>query len=562
MKKHFSTLLLVLSVSHILSQGTWTQKADFAGTKRFGAIGFSIGNKGYIGTGVGAGFSAWYKDLWEWDQATDTWTQKANLPDTSRAYAVGFAIADKGYVCTGYNWNIGYFYKELWEYDPALNTWKQKANFPGAARHGAVVFTIGNLAYVGTGSVLPSFYDDLWEYNALVDTWTQKASFLFSERSFATAFSIGNKGYLGTGSGYTSGYNDLWEFDPATNAWTQMANLPSTKRDDAIGFSIGNYGYIGMGDSIDFQTNKYVPLSDFWQYNPNTNSWAQMANYGGVAVARPTGFVIGCRGYVGTGWSDPANFTGALNDFWEFTPPVPSAVVAGVNTFCAGDSSSLFASGGLFYQWSTGETSQVIDVKPTTTTTYSVIVSDACGADTANITVTVIPYPVISVTPNVNLCGTGAVQFTDNSFNANAWYWTFGDGNSSSLQNPSHTYNTTGQFIVTVTISPSPFGCESTSQLTVDVPPYSELYIPTAFSPNGDGNNDVYYIFGSCIKEFHFMIFDRWGEKVFETTDNSIGWDGKHKGKLLDPGVFMYSFVGTSNTGDKLEQKGSITLLK
>ena len=351
------------------------------------------------------------------------------------------------------------------------------------------------------------------------------------------------------------------EFDPVANAWTQKTSLPSKLRDNATGFSIGNFGYIGMGDSACGNQNNAINLSDFWQYNPYTNSWAQMAGYGGGKVAAATSFVIGCKGYVGIGFLY-LNISTVRSDFWEFIPQVPSAAVAGINTICSGDSSSLFASGGLFYQWSTGETTNIIDVKPTTTTTYSVIVFDACGADTASITVNVVPYPVISVTPNVNLCGTGAVQFTDNSFNANAWYWTFGDGNSSSLQNPSHTYNTTGQFIVTVTISPSPFGCESTSQLTVDVPPYSELYIPTAFSPNGDGNNDVYYIFGSCIKEFHFMIFDRWGEKVFETTDNSIGWDGKHKGKLLDPGVFMYSFVGTSNTGDKLEQKGSITLLK
>jgi gliding motility-associated-like protein len=557
--------LLTLFPSLLFSQGTWTQKADLPGAKRFGAVSFSIGNKGYLGTGAANNSGFYYQDFWEWDQTTDTWTQKANVPDSARCYGVAFTIANKGYVGSGWDWNNSIYTSKFWEYDPVLNTWMQKATMPGAAREGCSVFSIGYKAYIGLGQSYPIFHNDLWEYDALTNSFTQKANFPIVGRAYAAGFSIGNKGYIAAGStAQFIGLNDLWEYDPATNSWTQKANLPSTSRDDAVGFSIGNYGYVGMGDSISFKNNqlKLLPLSDFWQYNPYINSWTKMADYGGGIVSRASSYVIGCRGYAGTGWSGPVEFTGVRNDLWEFTPPVPSAVVAGINTICAGDSTSLFAGGGLFYQWSTGQTTKVVNVKPAITTTYFVIVSDACGADTAAITVNVIQYPVVSVQYDPNLCGSGVVQFTDSSTNANTWYWDFGDGHTSTVQDPANIYATAGQYIVTLTVSPSPFGCATTLQVPVDLPAFSELYIPTAFSPNGDGYNDVYYVFGSCITEMTFTIFDRWGEKVFETSEPAIGWDGKYKGQLENAGVFMYSFDGTLTTGEKITKKGNITLMR
>ncbi len=79
---------------------TWTQKADFGGTARYSAVGFSIGSKGYIGTGDD-GWSSIAKDFWEYDPAANTWTQKADFGGTARDCAVGFSIGSKGYIGTG-----------------------------------------------------------------------------------------------------------------------------------------------------------------------------------------------------------------------------------------------------------------------------------------------------------------------------------------------------------------------------------------------------------------------------------------------------------------------------
>ncbi|MBI3500696.1 MAG: T9SS type A sorting domain-containing protein [Bacteroidetes bacterium] len=104
---------LIYNSSFIISaQGTWTQKANFGGTARYLAVGFSIGTKGYIGTGYD--YSGSKQDFWEWDQVTNTWTQKINFSGTARNDAVGFSIGLKGYIGTG-STSSG-MTKDFWEY--------------------------------------------------------------------------------------------------------------------------------------------------------------------------------------------------------------------------------------------------------------------------------------------------------------------------------------------------------------------------------------------------------------------------------------------------------------
>src|SRR3954463_276243 len=113
-KQFFIAFAFCLLTSALFSQGTWTQKADLAGTARVGAIGFSIGTKGYIGIGEDVA-SATTQTFWEWNQASNVWTQKADFAGNPRQWAAGFSIGSKGYVGTGFN--TGYIYKDFWEWD-------------------------------------------------------------------------------------------------------------------------------------------------------------------------------------------------------------------------------------------------------------------------------------------------------------------------------------------------------------------------------------------------------------------------------------------------------------
>jgi gliding motility-associated-like protein len=88
------------------------------------------------------------------------------------------------------------------------------------------------------------------------------------------------------------------------------------------------------------------------------------------------------------------------------------------------------------------------------------------------------------------------------------------------------------------------------------------FFIPNVFSPNGDGLNDDINIHGFCIATFNLKIFNRWGEKIFETTDKALGWDGTFRGKAMDTGVFIYAVDGITIEKKPFTKKGNITLLR
>ena len=150
---------------------TWTQKTDFGGTARE-AIGFSIGNKGYLGLGTDA--NTFQSDFWEYNPLTDSWIKKADFGGESRPEAIGFSVGSRGYVGTGgyyyfswfgcFCWTY-YYYDDFWEYTPSTNSWAQKADFAGVERTGALGFSIGDKGYVGTGFNFYEGYEkDFWEY--------------------------------------------------------------------------------------------------------------------------------------------------------------------------------------------------------------------------------------------------------------------------------------------------------------------------------------------------------------------------------------------------------------
>jgi hypothetical protein len=315
MQKLFLLIYLALFAFSTKAQiaNTWTQKANFGGVGRANAAAFSIGTKGYIGTGNG--FSS-YKDFWEYDPATNTWSQKATFAGSAQSSTVSFSIGSKGYVGLGFNATNNTQTNEFWEYDPATNAWTQKANFGGTLRSRAVGFSIDTKGYIGLGQEVECnrFKNDFWEYNPSTNAWTQKANFGGTARIFSTGFGIGSKGYIGTGTDISSSdRDDFWEYNPANNIWTQKTTFPGGARNNATSFSIGNKGYLGLG----------TLSSDFWEYDPSTNVWTQKANYGGGRRTSAKGFSIGTKGYIGTGFDN----TGAYkNDFWEFSSQTSNSI--------------------------------------------------------------------------------------------------------------------------------------------------------------------------------------------------------------------------------------------
>ncbi|HRG90154.1 MAG TPA: gliding motility-associated C-terminal domain-containing protein, partial [Chitinophagales bacterium] len=108
-------------------------------------------------------------------------------------------------------------------------------------------------------------------------------------------------------------------------------------------------------------------------------------------------------------------------------------------------------------------------------------------------------------------------------------------------------------------------GCRATAVVNVIVNGKYEVFVPNVFTPNGDGANDYFEVFGNkeAWKQFEVVVFNRWGEKVFESPDMNFKWDGTFKGELQNPGVYVYTvkLVYLNNYTDKM-YKGTLTLIR
>ena len=89
-----------------------------------------------------------------------------------------------------------------------------------------------------------------------------------------------------------------------------------------------------------------------------------------------------------------------------------------------------------------------------------------------------------------------------------------------------------------------------------------DIFVPSGFSPNNDGENDILCVYSDCMESLTFSIFNRWGEKVFESNSMNICWDGTWKGKNLNSGVFVYTLDGYLINGKPVQQKGNISLIR
>jgi gliding motility-associated-like protein len=161
------------------------------------------------------------------------------------------------------------------------------------------------------------------------------------------------------------------------------------------------------------------------------------------------------------------------------------------------------------------------------------------------------------------------IEFTDQSTGATSWYWNFGDGvpTTSTAQNPVFFYADTGSYAV-MQICYNAFGCSDTAMLIVNVEEDATLYIPNAFTPNGDGTNDLFYPQGVGVDEgvYEFWIFDRWGNLIFHSTTWGEGWDGKVQGgtgEIAQEDVYVWKLQYRSVTKKQTrEYMGHVSLVK
>jgi gliding motility-associated-like protein len=252
-----------------------------------------------------------------------------------------------------------------------------------------------------------------------------------------------------------------------------------------------------------------------------------------------------------------------------------TSIAHGSGEICQGESLRIGDSAGYnaVYTWvpSYGLNDPHIDTplaNPDTSVLYMAVAQQgSCIADTQYVNVIVHPRPVIDLGPDQTIIAGSTVQLNIVGAHLDTLVWKPGESLScdSCLSPIASPKKTTKYFVVVHT----DFNCYDSSSVTINVIcDHSQVYMPNTFTPNGDGQNDVFYPRGKGLQIIKsFKIFDRWGQKVFErdnfnTNEKDHGWDGTFKGAPLSPDVYVYLIDAICDTGEPLSWKGDISLIR
>ncbi|MBL7984913.1 MAG: gliding motility-associated C-terminal domain-containing protein, partial [Flavobacteriales bacterium] len=214
-----------------------------------------------------------------------------------------------------------------------------------------------------------------------------------------------------------------------------------------------------------------------------------------------------------------------------------------------------------------GQGSPTLLVQPSASQEYTVQVTSPTGCvwnGSATISVSDIPAALVSATVDQPIVAPGTtVQLSAQPTDGYSFMWTPANTvSNASIAAPTAFVAQSTTFIVSI----SDGICTRDASVSVEVRELNcgepDIYVPDAFTPNGDGNNDVLFVRGRWITAFEFKLFDRWGSLVFETTDQRAGWDGSYKGEPVDPAVFVYWLEATCADGQTYFTKGNVTVIR
>jgi gliding motility-associated-like protein len=267
--------------------------------------------------------------------------------------------------------------------------------------------------------------------------------------------------------------------------------------------------------------------------------------------------------------SDACGATTEKDILFTVTTPVLTIEMSPEQLICPGDTAQVWveAFGGLgdfTYEWHhSAETTSNITVKPNIITLYTVSVEDGChtysieGETKVNV---IRPHASFNVLTNEPMEGL-PVFFQNTSDGSVAWNWDFNNHDQSSLNSPSTTYNEWGWHEVQL-VAINEIGCTDTLLRTIFIKPEFYFYAPNAFTPDGDRFNNTYSVSIIGADKFDFMIFNRWGELIYQTTDIYFEWDGSYKGQMVPDEALVYRVKLTDLEGFVHEHFGTITILK
>lgn len=503
------TLTNVVWAFNVVSN-SWSQKSNFPGLAVYGASAFVINGMGYVvngwdssGTGTGP------NQLWQYNPGTDTWTSEAAFPGATRYGCACFTLNNIGYIAFGGLPELN----DMWAYDPSANTWTQKASFPGLPRESPAWLVINNYAYAGMGLSYDTYTggqfteSDWYKYDPIADSWTQMGYFPGDPLALPYSVVINNTGYLINGAVESSLNapgnlsNKVWQYTPGTDSWTVWGLFPGSFPMAGGGFAgmVGSSGYFGMG-AINWYN--YGVTNAFWKFGADTTSYSCTASITAVYVSAAQRDFEANGNFSPTAqlnWNFGDNTTGTgISVFHVFPGPGTYTVTLEVSDTAGGgcadstsavititnvDSCSVTISstnigadytleasptgaGPFTYNWTSpgnpSFNSNVPDpyvlLNPNTPTAFCLTITDTTGCQaSACDSITYVPATITCqtyfyVAPDPNYPGVYDCYVFHSGATPVSYLWSFGDGDTSTLPFPTHSYATPGYYNICLTI--------------------------------------------------------------------------------------------------------------
>ena len=285
--------------------------------------------------------------------------------------------------------------------------------------------------------------------------------------------------------------------------------------------------------------------------------WSSGQNTSSILIAPTCALGINCNIPYSVGLFDPIGCVTTATVNITVISEI-NAIISGDTNICLGKFALLSSYGATNYVWSTGSTNNSITVYPILSTVYSVTSSNSCFSDSDSLKVNV-SYIDVSVSNDTTiLMGESASLFSAGGISylwdpvQNLSCYTCSDPVASPISNTTFTVSITDVN-----------GCSGMDTVMISVDSTKSVFVPNVFSPNGDGQNDALFVMGKGIVKMNLTIFDRWGEKVFESDNKNRGWNGiSSEGFQMNSGVYVYYFSVEFYDGEKEQGHGNITLLK
>jgi gliding motility-associated-like protein len=377
-----------------------------------------------------------------------------------------------------------------------------------------------------------------------------------------------------------------WSGTGITNATTGVFD-PNTAGPGTHTITYGISGSCGDTQTVsiivnpsDTATFSFTPTT-FCDTDPNPTPTG-IVTTGGTFTINNSGTINSATGEVNISASGAGSYTityitnGACPDTATFsititTCTVPTAAYAvSDSTICEGSCVTFtdLSTGATTWQWTfNGGTPLTANTKGPHTVCFGaagiynmeLIASNSTGADTITSTVEVYATPTVNAGNDVTIdLGQSVTLNATGTNGTHTWsppIWLDCITCSSPVATPQETTTYT---VIVVDSN----GCTASDDVTIIVDFDYVIWVPNIFSPNGDGNNDIAFVRGVGVEYLNFVIFDRWGEKVFETNDINNGWDGTFRGQKMNNGVFVYYLQATFKNGEEVTKKGDITLIR